>query len=410
MTKKKDPPSVFPFERNYSKERVIKIYILIFTATLFFGSINSYFANDIYSSIILIANAAIASIGFIFIKLKLYNLAKSFVLILISFVIFFYDSYDGAQSGAYLFYFPLSLAIVHIFDFEKTKEKIVVAFLFLLNITLISINFLTHYTLFKSTFISDGAVKQFFIFNLSFSILCISYFIYLIVHMNISQKKLINKLTDEMLKSKTSEDNKNTNTDVLLAELQHRLKNNLSLMSSLIRLKMAQIDPKNMDVKIDETSHAIQVVADANKFVVFEEHRLIVPAEIYLQEVINSWMCFPNNRKANFKIKHATYFLSIKQAIPIALIIHEFIAVFCRLEESLSEDHYLDIDVTNIDVIHFKCSIENLLTRDENSKQMVQILADQIDAELIKISSTKYEIKYQNDLDQNSIESERIFN
>ena len=332
------------------------------------------------------------------------------LMVITSLTIFFYDSYSGFIAATYLYYFPLLLAIISIYDYKEKKNRILILLLLAFNFTLILINIYTDHSLFSYYNFSLDQQIHFFNFNLVFAILCISYFLYWIVQMGIKQGKLITNLHDEMHHSKDIEISKKKNTDILLAELQHRLKNNLSLMSSLIRLKMVNIDAENMPFKIDETSHAIQVVADANKFVVFEEDRLIVPAEIYFQEVINSWMCFPNNRKANFNIKHATYFLSVKQAIPIALIIHEFIAVFCRLEESLSEKHYLHIDVTTIDVIHFNCSIDDLLDRDDSSKHMVQILSEQIDAELVKISLTEYEIKYQNDLDQNSIESKGIFN
>ena len=412
MIKSQTTDSVFPFERKYSKARVINIYILILSTTLFFGSISAYIANDVFSAIFLFSSAVFASTAFIFNRLKLYNIAKSFILVLIAFIIFFYDSYDGAKSAAYLFYFPLSLAIVHIYEFDNKRERLFIYFHFLLNVFLISLNFITDHTLFTSDFISPESIKQFFFFNFTFSVLCISYFIYLIVHLNISQKRLIKNLTAEMLKSKTSEENKNTNTDILLAELQHRLKNNLSLMSSLIRLKMEFIKPDNFEVKINEVSHSIQVVADANRFVIFSNDSLTVPIKIYFEEVISSWMALKTSEKIKAKITLdiADHEINIKQAIPLALIIHEIIALFCTQKECESVLSHLRFTIKTPEIVVINSSVSELLEIAEISEYLIKELMEQIDAELIIHDQNQFEIRCNHADNQKMIESEAVFN
>lgn len=409
MINQQNPSNVFQFERKYSTERVINVYVLIFTTTLIFGSINSWWSNDLFSAKFLLLVTLISSISLVFNKLKKYNLAKSFIFIVIGITLFFYDSYDGAQSAAYLFYFPLSLAIVNIYEFDNPRERAYIFFHFAFNAILIFINIYTNHTLFTSDFITPETVHKYFIFNFVFSILCISYFIYLIVQMNISQKRLIGSLTDEMLRSKTFEETKKTSNDILFAELQHRLKNNLSLMSSLIRLKMEDVIYENVQEKITEASHAIQIVADANRFVTFKNNSFCVPAKPYFNEVVESWMSLNGNKKVNFTLDLADYDINIKQAVPIALILHEVITLFCRLEESRNDEHYLKINLTQLGLISYYSSIDNLLEICKTSEDLVQILIEQIDAELVAVSLNEFEVRYVSELDQTILESESIF-
>ncbi len=402
---------VFPFERKYSEARVINTYVLTSLTILFLGSLNSFFANDLYSSVIQIFAVAFMSISLLLNRLKLYNTAKFFLLILIAFILFFYNSYHGTKSGAYLFYFPLSLAIVNIYDFDNKREMIFILFHFLMNVFLISLNFYTNHTLFSPKFISPEAVQQFFIFNFALSTICIGYFIYLIVNMNIRQKRLINNLTAEMLKSEASEENKKTNTEILLAELQHRLKNNLSLMSSLLRLKMEGVKPENFERKITDASHAIQVVADANRFVIFYEGCLNVPMKIYFHEVVDSWLSFQTNKskKAQFTLDIREHEINIKQAVPLALIIHELISLFCTQKESECETSYFRITIQTPGIVVINSSIPNLLELGEASEYLIQELIEQIDAALITLSINEFEIRCARAFNQKKIESETVF-
>jgi hypothetical protein len=400
---------VFPFEKKYSKSRVINMYMVIFTTTLIFASLNSLYSKDIFSSLFLFSAAAITSFGFIFNQMKLHDFAKFYVLAIISIIIFYFISYDAAQSGAYLYYFPLSLAIVNIYDFEIKKERAFIFAHFFINAVLITINIFTNYSLFKSKFITPETIEQFFIFNSVFSTLCMSYFLHLIIFMNTRQKKLIHNLTDEMLKSKNFEETKKTSNDILFAELQHRLKNNLSLMSSLIRLKMENVIYENVQEKINEAAHAIQIVADANRFVIFKDNAFCVPAKVYFNEVVDSWISLNGNKKANFALKLADYDINIKQAVPLALILHEIITVFCKLQENKSSEHFLKINLTEIGILHCESSVDNLVEICKTSEQLIQILVEQIDAELVSINLNEFEIKYENHVEQNTLESQSIF-
>lgn len=343
--------------------------------------------------------------------LKMYELARSFLFIVISYIIFYFGSFSGFAAGAHLFYFPLFLAIVNIYNFEDKKERGFMWSHILLNVVLILINAFTGYSLFLSKTLSEETILKFFSFNLIFSILCIGYFLYFIVHMNMQQKKLINKLTEAVFQSKNSEEKKQINTDILLAELEHRLKNNLSLMSSLIRLKLDKINNDNIQLKINEVSHAIQVVADANRFVIFNEHCLNVPVLIYFNEVIESWKQLKanENKQAKFNLNVIDHEINIKQAIPLALIIHELMVLFCNQEESNHEDHYLNINLTKEGVFNITSSIESLLEIGDKYEYLIKVLTDQLDAELISLNKNEFEIHYDPKTDQKKIESEAIF-
>lgn len=401
--------SVFPMDKKHSRSRVINVYTLILAFTPFLASINAYLTTDYFSFYFLLASSAAISVGFVFNWLKYYDFTKSYILIIISFVIFFYVSYDAAQSGAYLYYFPLTLAIVNIYDFEIKKDRISIFMHFLLNGILIAINILTDNSLFTSDFVSTEMVNHFFTFNLIFSILCMGYFIYLIIYMNISQKQLINTLTNEMMRSKTFEESKKTSNDILFAELQHRLKNNLSLINSLLRLKMEKAVLENLEEKINEAAHAIQIVADANRFVIFKDDTFCVPTEVYFNGVLDSWVSFKNNKKDDFKLELENYEINIKQAVPLALILHETFASFCKHQKEANTKHYLNINLTQRGILRLESSMDDFLETCLTSEQLFQILVEQIDAEIAVIDKRVFEVRYENNVENKTIESASIF-
>lgn len=255
--------------------------------------------------------------------------------------------------------------------------------------------------------------EMMFVFNMAFSISCLSYFIFLIVNTNIQKVNLLKNLIAEESKLRTLEQEKNRDKEILLAELQHRLKNNLSMMSSLLKLKLENINDSNYPLAFKESIHAIQTVAQANHLQKFEDGKMIVPMKSYLSEIQLYWMQLLENYPVSgeIKLKSTDFYLNIKQAIPIGLIFHEVISLFwfhclennhpCKLGFNVSEKE-------NVTHILISCSIPNLFNHNRTKEIIIQALIEQIDAKAFQKNENDFLIEITN-IQAPMLESETLF-
>ena len=132
--------------------------------------------GDLTSAIFLEALAVLSLFTWVINLFGKQKASISYLFGLITLAIFYFDSYSGINSGSYLYYFPLLLAIANIFDFRTRQDKVVMYVHLAFITALIFVNLFTGHTLFKSHFITEKQTGIMFIFNMAFSFCCLSYF------------------------------------------------------------------------------------------------------------------------------------------------------------------------------------------------------------------------------------------
>lgn len=328
--------------------------------------------------------------------------------------LFYFDSYSGVYSGTYLYYFPLLLAIGNIFDFQTKKDRIVMFSHIGLIILLVFFNIVSDRELFESQTLNIEQKNQMFVFNLSFSVISLSFFVYIIINSNIQKLNLLKNLVEEESKLRLMEVEKNRDTEILLAELQHRLKNNLSLLSSLLKIKLENINDDNYHLAFKESIHAIQTVAQANNFQKFDKDRLIVPISTYIKEVNGYWgellKDYPISNKPEL-ITHECL-MNVKQAIPLGLIVHEVISLFWFHCLESEKPHSLKIEIkpsNQLVNICFVSDIPQLLSLNVAKEMIVHALIEQVDGKLIPVTPSKFCIEIEGKITSPMIESRSLY-
>jgi hypothetical protein len=92
--------------------------------------------------------------------------------------IFYFDSYAGFDSGAFLYFVPIVMSLLFLFDI-KTDKNILIAH-FLLISALFFINLMTGHELFKSDIMTKIMRSNLLIANITMSLLSVFYFLYLL--------------------------------------------------------------------------------------------------------------------------------------------------------------------------------------------------------------------------------------
>lgn len=146
---------------------------------------------------------------------------------------------------------------------------------------------------------------------------------------NKSLRKQVNlrkKIELELSKTLDEVNKQNNDKTVLLQEIHHRVKNNLQIIISLLRLQ------SNSNPNRDTQNALNEAIERINSISLVHEHIYKNPnlAEIELSKYINDLgeelkRVFIKDKEVNFEITTNNIQLSIKSIIPIALILNELI-------------------------------------------------------------------------------------
>jgi two-component system response regulator len=130
------------------------------------------------------------------------------------------------------------------------------------------------------------------------------------------------KLADEKIKSSLKE------KEMLLQEIHHRVKNNLQVISSLLRLQSRYInDQKSIDI-FKETQNRVRSIAILHEKLYQSEDLAKIRFDEYVKILTEDLLYFYELDKSNIKlnIDVEEVSLNIETAIPCGLIIDEMVA------------------------------------------------------------------------------------
>lgn len=398
-----------------NKVRLLNVFSIIAFGVFFLSGLTNLYINDPFSGILLICFSIFTLFTIVFNYINLNKIAISYLFLIISFGIFYFDSYSGIESGSYLYYFPLFLGIANLFDFRTKRDKQIVFIQTSIIILLATINVLTDYQLFKSDFLNQEQVEIMFKSNLLLTLLSISYFIYIIIRSNIRKVELLEELIIEENKLNLLERDKTKEKEILLAELQHRLKNNLSVISSLIKLKGENASSTDFQFIQQESWHAIQSIALAHNLQQYRNNGFYVSIDKFSQEIANNINFNEDNnyQKPNIILESRTEeTIQIKQAIPFGLLIHECIYLHFYNSFNTNPSAELQIQITetkNSIAITFKSTIEHLFESKNRRNELLNSFIEQLDANSVSFDTNSLKCTFQLIKNQPEIESRKIY-
>ena len=138
---------------------------------------------------------------------------------------------------------------------------------------------------------------------------------YLIISEDITEKKI----KDEQLKKYTRE------IEVMLKEIHHRVKNNLQIILSLIRLQSENIKDSEAIERIKETENRIISMALVHEMLYSSESFSDIDFKSYVTKITQNILNSLNSKKIKIIYKIENVFLPIDIAIPCGLIINELV-------------------------------------------------------------------------------------
>ncbi len=140
--------------------------------------------------------------------------------------------------------------------------------------------------------------------------------------MGVTREITERKKAEEQIKTSLKE------KEVLLREIHHRVKNNMQVISSLLKLQSQYVEDKRYADIFKESQDRIKSMSLIHEMLYQSKHLSKINFKEYIRILTNYLFrsCLPSPRKIALKIESENVYLAIDNAIPCGLIIHELVS------------------------------------------------------------------------------------
>ncbi|MBL7899632.1 MAG: sensor histidine kinase, partial [Crocinitomicaceae bacterium] len=214
----------------------------------------------------------------------------------------------GIDSYIILFYFPLILSQIHLLGRRETfKHLFILLSIYVVSIICIGLAYLYRYNEIQ---FAPEVYERMRIFILVLSMTTSIGFFGIVTHESINQEELIKK----MLKEK----------EVLLAEVYHRVKNNMSIVTSLLNLKKNTADSNEVKEALESCRSRVYSMSLVHEKFFSQNSLTGIDFTHYAKDLIEAVTnSFGGNRDVEVHIEADDIYLDVSQAIPCGLILNE---------------------------------------------------------------------------------------
>lgn len=311
---------------QYDRSKILKHFVFAEVVSLVYGALyRVYYQSYTMASVLAFFTLlAIAAQWFNF-RGK-YNIAKHLFFISTNILMFYTSLTIGLDSGIYLFYFPMVLGFSFLLDVKNKKELF---FYFAFTLLLFG-SVLMDFELLKFVRIPrySSPIYQFQTMAI-IAIVLLIYETYLyITDRETTQKHLLQTINDlKASENKHLQDIKDK--EILLAEVYHRVKNNLSVVSSLINLQMNTIDHEYTKNALMDCKNRVNSMAMIHQKFYEGKNYSKIDFKAYIEALVSE-IKFAYNIK-NKKIAVESFIdpelnFDLNVAIPCGIILNELIS------------------------------------------------------------------------------------
>ncbi|CAN5415372.1 hypothetical protein BH09BAC5_BH09BAC5_25860 [soil metagenome] len=375
--------------------RLLNFFYLLATFTFLIATTETFLNEGVNDGLLLLVSALLFQFGAIPLFSGKRKIAEFYFILVGNLSILFFDNYFGKDAGTYLYYFPFVIFIAFLVDFRK------LFFVFLhlgMSLVFIIISFLIEHKYFYKAFPPE-ALHISFIANFIVATVMMSSVAVIIVLMMHGQYDEFNRRMEEREVQEKSMKHSIKEKETLLAEVHHRVKNNLAVISSLLNLQMNLVKNEYTREVLRESRNRVASMALIHQKLYQHENIERIDFGLYASELIDEIKkSYPENTTSDIQVildvEHIP--LSLTMAVPAGLLLNELLS-------NCYKHAFSGRKAGNI-TIHFNKSGENCMLevadngvglsgdfKIENQSSLgmtiIQSLSEQLDG-TIKISGT----------------------
>jgi len=294
--------------------------------------------------------------------------------------------------GNYLYFFPLIFCVALIHNPTKSNLRTIILY------SIISISFLSSWLLdidsLKNTTVTERDNEVLLVYNSILTFFITVIMVYLVV-------KLINRQNNESLGLLKKEQEAQKiiaqslkEKETLLAEIQHRVKNNLAIITGLLNLQTEKAPCNESKLLMIESRNRVMSIAMVHERLYKKDNLSKINLKLYLSELVQELVkSFPiNSKQIQIDEELEKIELEITKAVPIGLIVNEAITnslkhAFTLANENPSIKIKMKLIFDRIQI----CVLDNGIGFSDTSNRkdtalglsLIESLCDQIDAQVV---------------------------
>jgi len=304
------------------KIRTLNIFNLIVIFFLLLGATNIIFLKSDYPLLPELCFLILAFFSLFLNYLHRYNWAVFTFTIYINCSLFFVNEYYPFDAGAYLFYFPLAVTLV-LLNNPSIKDKFTILH-FIISILFFTVSVLFDFPQILNTKIPPDAVHKLWYYDVVFSVICTGVLTFMLNRLIHTQNaEILNHLADEKA-AQVKLNQSLKEKEILFAEVHHRVKNNMAIMTALLNLQANATDNEEVKEMINESKNRIHSMSLVHSMLYRTKDLNKIKLDKYIsslcKELLNS---LEPMRSIHMNETYCDVEVSINKGVSIGLIINE---------------------------------------------------------------------------------------
>lgn len=372
--------------------RMVNLFALIALIGSIAGITTVFFISAKYPTVIAMFSIFTAMAVLLFNLKGYYTAATTTFIVTTNVSIFVIVQQYVTNVGNYLYYFPLIFCIALVHNPTKSNTRTIVFFV------ITAVSFLAAWIFdipsLKNTTVTEQDNKVLLVYNSCFTFFITIILVYLVV-------KLINRQNNEalgLLKKEKDAQTKITQSlkekDVLLAEIQHRVKNNLAIITGLLNLQAEKAPCEVSRQLMIESRNRVMSIAMVHERLYKKDNLSKIDLKLYLSELVREVVkSFPiTAQQVEILEELDKVEIEITKAVPIGLIINEALTnslkhAFKDVEKrpTVKIKMQLIYDRLQICLVDNGCGFPEIQTINDTALglSLIESLSDQIDANVV---------------------------
>ncbi|MBI3518567.1 MAG: sensor histidine kinase [Bacteroidetes bacterium] len=372
--------------------RIVNLFALITLLGLVLGITTVFFITGNYPTPVVLFTA-MSSLSILFFNWqKKYNTATYIFVICINFCIFILNEQYDISVGNYLYYFPVVFCVALLHNPTKTNTRTIIFFIIILLGFVAAMTF--NIDSLKLANITEADNRILLMYNCGLTVSLTILLVYLVVKLINRQNNeaiaLLHKEQEAQLKISQSLKEK----DVLLAEIQHRVKNNLAVITGLLNLQTEKAPCNTSKQLMIESRNRVMSISMVHERLYKKDNLSKIDFKIYVSELVKEVITSFSNATGSIKIEEELdkVEMEITKAVPIGLIINE--ALTNSLKHAFQHHPENPTIYIRMQIIYDRIQISvsdngigfsDIEKRSDTSLgiSLIESLADQIDAKVV---------------------------
>jgi two-component sensor histidine kinase len=312
---------------DFYQQREVKILnslALVIIFGLLIGATNVFFLQELYPAL---AESLIAFATLLIIVLnwkRHYETAAFVYVIVINSTLFFVSQYYEPITSTYLYYFPVifCIAILH-----NPNKKNIRTFIFF-TITLISFlcSRLVNVPFLSGTHFTAEQNNLLLLYNVYFCVILTIALVYYFIRMLNKQYFELAELVQKTKNDQLVISNSLREKEILLKEVQHRVKNNLAVIMALFNFQKDSTSNEETKQALNEARNRVLSIAMVHEQLYKKDNFSKIHLEKYIPELIQEVLrSHPIHSHTSIKKELENIDLDITKTIPVGLIINEVV-------------------------------------------------------------------------------------